>query len=89
MNQQEIEKQFRRLEKLLPENPLMKEDRTTRIASPDEFMLMQTEHNGSRAAFKHRDTRNYVYVQLMGGVDVLQVPVTPQAFHRGTFDTFE
>jgi len=47
----------------------------------DDWMLMYLEANGT-AAFKHRDTRNYIYVQSDGE---LVVPQTDSPWHRGVF----
>jgi hypothetical protein len=46
-----------------------------------EFMLMHVEADGTQA-FKHSSTRNYLFLLPSGA---LYVPVTREAFMRGTF----
>jgi hypothetical protein len=59
----------------------------------DEFMLMQV--NGVKGqeretvAFKHRDTRNYLYMSRHNGQWMLTVPQTQEAFKLGFFDKTE
>ena len=50
-----------------------------------EFMLMQSQH--SCLGFKHRDTRNYIYLRrsIPGDPWKLHIPATGRPFHRGTF----
>lgn len=51
-----------------------------RRAKAREFMLM--EMSDERTAFKHSDTRNYVFLMADG---TLVVPHTQEAFMRGGF----
>ncbi len=60
---------------------LKRYDGTTSEGTADEFMLMQQDDDGV-IAFKHRQTRNYVY--LRGGYK-LYVPMTGNPFNRGEF----
>jgi hypothetical protein len=58
----------------------------------DEFMLMWCDNE--TAAFKHRDTRNYVYLRkprmyVDGHPWELDIPVTKDHFHFGLFDKIE
>ena len=76
-----INQHFEKLEILLKDRTLACEDGTRRKADVDEFMLMQVQ-NGI-ASFKHRHTRNYVYILQNG---FLYVPMTPEPFNRGYFD---
>lgn len=46
-----------------------------------EFMLMHVDADGTQA-FKHQATRNYIFLLPSGA---LYVPVTQEAFMRGTF----
>ena len=87
---------FARLVPLLAVQKLPCENGPARIGSPDEFMFM-CESNGI-GSFKHRDTRNHVYVrrpQMIGGFEPatkdweLYIPVTTVAFNKGFFDTFD
>lgn len=76
---------FEKLVPLLASTPLPCENGSLRTASPDEFMFMGVTAWGG--AFKHCDTRNYLYVQPNGK---LLVPQRPEmAFHRGFFDVVE
>lgn len=60
-----------------------------RQADPDEFMLMDATCWGPAAMtyrFKHRDTRNYLHVQVWrDGLD-LMVPSDGRPFRGGTFE---
>jgi hypothetical protein len=69
---------FKNLDPLLSTRPLKRENGKVEIVAADEFMLMGDE-NGVQS-FKHRDTRNYVYVR-----SVLEVPETDQSFRGGKF----
>lgn len=57
--------------------------------SADEFMLMMDKP--LEVGFKHRDTRNYVYLTKRGLRSEwnLFIPKTENLFHLGQFDTFE
>ena len=54
-----------------------------------EFMLMLG--NETELQFKHRNTRNYVYLRrsIPGDPWELVVPVTSKSFNLGLFDKFE
>ncbi len=41
--------------------------------SADEFMLMHVDETGA-AHFKHRSSRNYITVRMLGGRPVLSIP---------------
>lgn len=78
--QEQIEFHFRRLERLLPEQPLRTEKGSDRVASPDEFMLMVLpEGEKGSASFKHRYTRHYVHIIHQMGRDYL-VPTSGSYF---------
>lgn len=51
----------------------------------DEFMYMCHDPDPLIVHFKHRDTRNYVYLQQYRGAWLLTVPVTDRPFQRGFF----
>ncbi len=55
----------------------------------DEFMLMCG--NDTTLQFKHRDTRNYVYLRrpIPGDPWKLEVPINKGTFNLGLFDKFE
>ena len=74
---------FTMLEQSLKTFPLPTSDGSSRLASVDEFMLMDV--SGDIVYFKHRNTRNYIYMRKQNGK--LHVPVSGY-FHRGTFDAF-
>lgn len=79
---------FKALDMQLKRTKLSTSSGEDRIASADEFMLMnptgQATGDPKKAwAFKHRKTRNYVYLDSMGK---LWVPKTSKDFHKGTFD---
>lgn len=94
--QQQADLWFGRLVELLKDRKLPCENGPARVCSPDEFMFMQ-ETQG-QGCFKHRDTRNYIYVRKSGAPGAfpppvprafeLFIPVTETAFHRGFFDSF-
>jgi hypothetical protein len=79
-----IDKWFFLLECVLKARPLKCADGSERLASASEFMFMGLR-GGEAAAFKHRDTRNYIYLLSDGG---LYVPEGRPwgSFHQGTFD---
>jgi len=72
---------FRTLTALLSRQPLPSLAQGSRYASADEFELMAIVDDS--AQFKHRHTRNYVYVQADG---TLKIPRLEQPFLRGYFD---
>jgi len=74
---------FVMLEESLRTFPLPKSDGSRRYAFVGEFMLMDV--SGRVVFFKHRDTRNYIYMDKLTGA--LSIPVGGY-FHRGTFDAF-
>lgn len=79
---------FSALDGLLAVHDLPTSDGSRRRVPADEFMLMHLEPGG-RAGFKHRVTRNYVFLSPIGGGEyLLRVPQTRQAFQRGTFDGY-
>jgi hypothetical protein len=80
-NQAEVDAQFARLEVALANVPLKREAGHKEIAKADEFMLMQFGAQGE-VQFKHRETRNYVFLFPSGR---LFVPETTEPFTRGTF----
>jgi len=75
---------FVMLDESLKTFPLPTSDGSTRYATADEFMLMDV--SGDIVYFKHRDTRNYIYMKKRTGE--LHVPIGGY-FHRGTFDAFK
>lgn len=87
----DVKKYFPILEELLATRKLPCEHGPARIVSVDEFMLMGVSAPLGTAGFKHRDTRNYVYVRRVnrGGADTwtLDVPNTGEAFNLGWFDS--
>lgn len=100
MNEREqIDRDFGTLQALLEVTPLATEKGPTRIASAREFMWMHEKRvkgEGRLVGFKHKDSRNYVFVlwPVMpdGKLDdaaELEVPKGIEAFRRGTFDSFE
>jgi hypothetical protein len=100
LSQGEINTLFLALDRHLKSQPLPQESDKPRIASADEFMLMTMQRSG-RIDFKHRDTRNYVYLvpapkdDVLGRFGVLndgwrlEVPFTSEPFKRGYFDKFQ
>ena len=66
---------------LLQDRPMYSTDGIRHDVSADEFMLMGITDYGV-VQFKHRNTRNYVFVEN----GELTVPKTQQAFTRGFFD---
>ena len=78
---------FERLAKVLKDRKLPCEHGPARECRPDEFMFMGTSLGAGQ--FKHRDTRNYVYVGFRGpGPEnyQLNVPCTTENNRRGFFD---
>ena len=75
----------------LKERKLASEHGPARFASADEFGIQHV--NGlEEVGFKHRDSRNYVYLrkrfdkEVGHDVFILDVPFTTLAFHLGFFD---
>jgi hypothetical protein len=89
-----VERFFKLLTKQLALIPLPTQVGTPRHAAPWEFMLMHTTHDqyGLVVGFKHRDTRNYVFLLIPESGDDnkvrLHVPQSQDAFMRGFFDRF-
>lgn len=89
--QKDVEFYYPILEGLLKDRKLPCEHGPARIALVDEFMLMSV--SDVAACFKHRDTRNYVYVrsrfdrQKCVDIWALDVPNTGEMFQLGFFDT--
>ena len=86
LEQTEVDVAFDRLAFLLANKPLDSDPLTygdfgARFVPADDFMLMGKDNRFYQ--FKHRDTRNYVFMTLAG--DRLEVPKTNQAFMHGTF----
>ncbi len=83
--QEEINQQFEKLDAILQHRPLLQQDGLTRVVRAGEFMLMfQPSSPGNEVAFKHKDTRNYVYMNEKTGH--LRVPQSDEPFHLGFFD---
>lgn len=76
-----VEAAFGVLESLLAGQKLACEHGPARYATADEFMWMGRHDRVD--LFKHRDSRNYVWVTDDGE---LVVPFTKNAFNRGYFD---
>jgi hypothetical protein len=93
-NQQQVDQDFEALEVLLTATQLDTEGQGKRFASPAEFMWMSEKHDhrSRSVGFKHRDTRNYVFVifpqEEVGNKPILYVPKEFQPFMRGFFDAF-
>jgi hypothetical protein len=101
--QDEIKEYFSKLTAALADFPLPTEHGKPRIVASQEFMLMHRSADGA-IGFKHRDTRNYIFLlprehatkigkifpMTCGAVNgyFLYVPVSPEPFMRGYFDTF-
>jgi hypothetical protein len=77
----DVEPQFERLQIALDKVQLEREEGKFTRATSDEFMLMQFGEDGE-AQFKHRDSRNYVYLFPNGR---LFIPKTEVPFNRGLF----
>lgn len=78
---------FDKLKRALRNFELPTEGGSRRKADPGEFMLMNMAQGGSKAMFKHRDTRNYIIIDMKSGK--MEVPITSKPFFRGYFDVFE
>ena len=81
MTRADINKQFARLEIAL-NSAMLPTSKGPRKASAKEFMLMNKRTDGW--AFKHIDSRNYIYLLDNGQIDI---PVGGM-FKEGVFDTF-
>ena len=92
----EIERLFVQVEASLARTTLPTEEGGRRSVPADEFMLMHVA-DGSVAGFKHKPTRNYVFLMLadrkIDGVNFakndLYVPMTNEPFMRGFFDGYD
>lgn len=84
----EVLEHFGHLAGLLEYQKLPTKDGGKRTAQADEFMLMYTSDDGvSLAAFKHRTTRNYLYVEMNAyGDHCINVANDGQPFQKGYFD---
>lgn len=88
---EELDHWFGKLASLLEHTPLKREGEIElRRATADEFMLMhRTEGAGYGecvVGFKHRDTRNYLFILHTGLGDCeLYVPQKDEPFMRGRF----
>ena len=91
--QDEINTAFEALDEQLKNFPLTREETGLKEkVSAGEFMLMQQgpcsgsdPSEGDWYGFKHRLTRNYVYVRVKDGRLWVPVNPAPHCFHRGTF----
>ena len=86
MDQQIIDYWFAVLNKALADRPLksdpfLRGNNALRFATCDEFMLMS--QTAERVAFKHCDTRNYVFLRKDN--HKLEVPETSDPFMLGKF----
>jgi len=70
-----------RLQDAINNNRLPAQDGGTKLTTIEDWMLMHHEEDGT-AAFKHRDTRNYIYIRQDGE---LIVPQTENPWQRGRF----
>lgn len=81
---------FLKLEALLATHQVPCKDGSLRTASADEFIFMYTTYNSrdsySLAGFKHRDTRNYIYVCWDETKTWIDIPKTCAPGHGGYFD---
>ena len=78
----EVQDRFADLSAQLSVRELPTSTGATRKAHVGEFMLMAIGDKGE-AQFKHRNTRNYVFITPAGK---LVVPQTQEAFMQGFFD---
>jgi hypothetical protein len=84
----EVNRAFSLLEAQLAKTILPTEAGTFRQVCADEFMLMHQDTEIGAYAFKHRDTRNYVFLLPLGhGSYELYVPRTHKPFMQGFFDS--
>ena len=76
----------------LKERKLPCEHGPARYADASEFMPMHRNDSGREVGYKHRDSRNYVYLRVRFDKDlgkdvwVLDVPFDTIPFHLGFFD---
>ena len=84
-----INHQFERLDKALLSRRLKKEDGSERYAKACEFMMMMASPDSAYIPFKHRDSRNYLYLTKSDEDREIFIPVTSEPFKRGTFDKCE
>jgi len=82
---EEMKKAWDALKKGLSKEELPTSRGTTRKASVDEFELMPTEREDVWA-FKHCDTRNYLFVNK--GTGKLVIYKSSKPFFKGEFDLF-
>lgn len=88
MTQETLNLWFDRLAIVLQGRKLPCEYVPARECKADEFMLMGIQ--GDRASFKHRNTRNYVFVDAVPGCSLsLCVPITREPWYRGFFDDYD
>ena len=80
-NDPEWDETWGRLQDAINNNRLPAEGGGTTKTTLDEWMLMYINDDGT-AAFKHCDTRNYIYIRPDGE---LIVPKTASPWMRGTF----
>lgn len=80
MTQEEVRVGFKHLSNLLIKKQLPTRSGEMRFASPDEFMLMDMvkDNDVIRYNFKHRDSRQYVHVNViyfgsMSGITVSEL----------------
>ena len=81
-NEQEQKEAWKLLKDALKRNQLPTKAGMPRKATADEFMLMHKSE--PYYGFKHRTTRNYVFVDRY--TKLLTIPSKPDAFMRGEFD---
>lgn len=89
---EKVDKDFEVLDLLLSKTELDTEKQGKRKAQAGEFMWMHEKidaWHGRVVGFKHRDTRNYIFVLFPTGRDrtpVLEIPKTGIPFRLGYFD---
>jgi len=90
--QEDAHKYFPILSMRLTERKLACEHGPARFAGADEFMCMHRNESRTEVGFKHRNTRNYIFLRLRWDKDLLQdvwvldVPFTTIPFNLGFFD---
>ena len=82
MNQQMADYWFSVLGELLVDHPMRTTSGTRYDVTSDEFMLMCENESSTVIQFKHRNTRNYVFIRN----GELVVPQKQENFMRGFFD---
>ena len=85
MNQQMADYWFSILDDLLLDRPMRTTDGTRYDVTAEEFMMMGENESSTKIQFKHRNTRNYVFIQN----GELIVPRKQENFMRGFFDKGE